>query len=103
MAVAARPREAAGGGAANSSDDITLACDAVGNLTDDGTYDDVYDAFGRLRQVKNQSNQLVEENWYNGLGYRIVVHNDVDGTAARPVHGVTAREQGGTPRPMQRR
>ncbi len=63
----------------DSSDDITLAYDAAGNLTDDGTYDYVYDAFGRLRQVKNQSSQLVEENWYNGLGYRIVVHNDVDG------------------------
>ncbi|MCA9281060.1 MAG: hypothetical protein H6812_10565 [Phycisphaeraceae bacterium] len=63
----------------DSSDDITLSYDAVGNMTDDGTYDYVYDAFGRLRQVKDQSANLVEENWYNGLGYRIVAHNDVDG------------------------
>jgi YD repeat-containing protein len=56
------------------------AYDANGNLTDDGVnYTYVYDAFGRLRTVKNRSNSaIVEENHYNGLNQRIGWHYDVD-------------------------
>jgi YD repeat-containing protein len=56
------------------------AYDANGNLTDDGVnYTYVYDAFGRLRTVKNRSNAaVVEENHYNGLNQRIGWHYDVD-------------------------
>jgi RHS repeat-associated protein len=55
--------------------------DAVGNMVDDGkNYDFEYDAFGRMRKVKNRSNSaLVAEYTYNGLGYRIGWHYDVDG------------------------
>jgi len=51
-----------------------------GNLTDDGAnYEYVYDAFGRLREVNNTSNQnMVAEYKYNALGYRISVHQDTD-------------------------
>jgi hypothetical protein len=53
----------------DGTDDITLAYDAAGNLTDDGKdYKYVYDAFGRLRKVNNQSDVLVAEYTYNGLG-----------------------------------
>ncbi len=49
-------------------------------MTDDGKdYKYVYDAFGRLVAVKNQSNALVAEYTYNGLGYRTGWHYDVDG------------------------
>ncbi|MCI0456510.1 MAG: RHS repeat protein, partial [Gemmataceae bacterium] len=61
--------------------EFTLVHDKLGNLTDDGQhYEYVYDAFGRLRQVKNTSNQnLVAEYRYNGLGHRIGWRYDVDG------------------------
>lgn len=60
-------------------DGATLTYDAVGNLTDDGeTYEYVYDAFGRLVQVKNQSSNLVSQHRYNGLGYRIAWQYDLD-------------------------
>ena len=66
----------------NSSggDEFTLAYDAVGTLTDDGEdYEYEWDAFGRLRKVKNTSGSaLVAEYRYNGLGYRIAVHEDTD-------------------------
>ena len=39
----------------------------------------VYDAFGRLRKVNDQSDALVEEFKYNGLGQRIGWHYNVDG------------------------
>jgi RHS repeat-associated protein len=54
--------------------------DANGNLTDDGVnYTYEYDAFGRLRKVKNRSNSaVVEENVYNGLNQRIGWHYDAD-------------------------
>lgn len=49
--------------------------DVVGNLIDDEeTYKYVYDAFGRLRKVFDQSDELVAEHRYNGLGYRIGWH-----------------------------
>src|SRR5690606_29755538 len=56
------------------------AYDKVGNQTDDGvTYTYVYDAFGRLRQVKNRSDgSLVAEYRYNGLGFRIGWHADAE-------------------------
>jgi len=55
------------------------AINAVGATTDDGRdYRFVYDAFGRLRKVLNQSNVLRAEYTYNGLGYRIGWHFDAD-------------------------
>ena len=57
----------------------TLAYDGPGNLTDDGeSYKYEWDAFYRLRKVKNQSNNLVAEYRYNGLGFRIAEHADTD-------------------------
>ncbi len=63
----------------NGSDNFTLLYDEVGNLTDDGQHHEyVYDAFGRLRKVKNQSSVQTTEYRYNGLGHRITWHYDVD-------------------------
>jgi RHS repeat-associated protein len=59
--------------------DYTLAYDGSGDLTDDGqSYKYEWDAFLRLRKIKNQSNQLVAEYRYNGVGYRIAEHIDTD-------------------------
>ena len=67
-------------------DNYALTYDAAGNLTNDGqTYKFEYDAFGRLRKLKDQSNNVVEEFRYNGLNHRIAwlydadADNDVDG------------------------
>ena len=51
-----------------------------GDLTDDGRhYKLVYDPFGRLRFVKRTDNQaVVAEYRYNGLGFRVGWHYDVD-------------------------
>ena len=64
----------------NGTDDHTLSYDEVGNLTDDGeNYTYEWDAFGRLRKVKNRSTSaLVAEYRYNGLGHRIAEHVDTD-------------------------
>lgn len=64
----------------NGSDNYTLTYDAAGNMTDDGqTYEYEYDAFYRLRKVKNTSNQaLIAEYRYNGLGHRIGIHEDTE-------------------------
>ncbi|MFN0007039.1 MAG: RHS repeat-associated core domain-containing protein [Planctomycetota bacterium] len=64
----------------NGSDNYTLTYDAAGNMTDDGKdYEYEYDAFYRLRKVKNTSNQaLIAEYRYNGLGHRIGIHEDTD-------------------------
>lgn len=63
----------------NASVNFTLTHDAAGQLTDDGkSYKYKYDGFGRLKEVKNQSNALVAEYRYNGLGYRIGWHYDTD-------------------------
>ena len=64
----------------DSTDDYTLSYDAVGNMTDDGEdYEYKYDPFGRLRKVNDTGDQsLVAEYKYNGLGYRISVHEDTD-------------------------
>ena len=52
--------------------DETLTYNAVGQLTDDDSeWEYVYDAFGRLCEVKNQSSALVAEYRYNGLGFQI--------------------------------
>ncbi len=65
---------------ATGGDEFTLAYDGVGNLTDDGqNYEYVYDVWGRLRQVKDTGDQhLIAEYWYNGLGYRITMHEDTE-------------------------
>jgi len=64
----------------SGSDDYTLTYDAAGNLTDDGeNYEYEWDAFYRLRKINDTSDQsLVAEFKYNGLGYRISVHEDTD-------------------------
>ncbi len=63
----------------NGTDDYTLTYDGDGNLTDDGeSYKYVYDPFGRLRKVNNQSDALVAEYKYNGPGHMIAVHEDTD-------------------------
>jgi RHS repeat-associated protein len=64
----------------NGSNNYTLVYDAAGNLTDDGeSYEYEWDAFYRLRRVKKTTDQgLVAEHKYNGLGYRISVHEDTD-------------------------
>jgi hypothetical protein len=63
----------------NASNNYTLSYDGSGDLTDDGqSYKYEYDSFLRLRKVKNQSNALVAEYRYNGLGHRIAVHEDTD-------------------------
>ena len=50
-----------------------------GDLTDDGqAYKYTYDAFGRLRKVHNQSDELVAEYRYNGLGHLIAIHHDTN-------------------------
>ncbi len=64
----------------NGTVNYTLGYDKAGNQTDDGQhYTYVYDAFGRLRQVKNRSDSsLVAEYRYNGLGFRIGWYYDAD-------------------------
>jgi RHS repeat-associated protein len=62
-------------------DSINLLYDKVGNLVDDDeNYIYEYDAFGRLRRVKNQEDppELVAEYTYNGLGYRLGWHYDTE-------------------------
>ncbi|RNC81833.1 MAG: hypothetical protein ED559_08630 [Phycisphaera sp.] len=64
----------------DTTDDYTLSYDEVGNLVDDGEdYEYVYDPFGRLKEVLDESDQsLIAEYTYNGLGFRISEHYDVD-------------------------
>jgi YD repeat-containing protein len=64
----------------NGINDYTLSYDANGNMTDDGqSYTYVYDAFNRLRKVKNRSNSnLLGEYRYNGLGHRMGIHEDTN-------------------------
>jgi RHS repeat-associated protein len=68
----------------DSSDDFSLAYDAVGNMTDDGeNYEYVWDVFGRLRAVYVRAtspakSQLVSAYRYNGLGYLVARHQDTD-------------------------
>jgi YD repeat-containing protein len=69
---------------ADSTIDYTLAYDKAGHQTDDGkTYKYVYDAFGRLRQIKHRTtNALISEHTYNALGFRVGWHYDADADAA---------------------
>ena len=70
-----------------TDDFVDLGYDPMGNLTDDKEdYRYVYDVWGRLRKVKDQSDNLVAEYTYNGLGHRIGWHYDVtdDGTTGQP-------------------
>lgn len=54
---------------ARSTPSATLAYDDAGQMTDDGaSYKYVYDAFGRLVEVKNQSNATVATHRSNALG-----------------------------------
>jgi hypothetical protein len=63
----------------NSSNNYTLTYGATGNLTDDAeSYEYEYDAFNRLRKIKNQSATLLAEYRYNGLGFMTGVHEDTD-------------------------
>jgi RHS repeat-associated protein len=64
----------------DGTDEFALAYDAAGNLTDDGeAYTYEWDAFYRLRRVVNRETQnLVAEYWYNGLGYLLTRHQDTD-------------------------
>jgi RHS repeat-associated protein len=64
----------------DSTPDYSPTYDAVGNLTDDQElYEYGYDAFGRLRTVKNTTTQALKSEFkYNGLGYRISTHQDTD-------------------------
>jgi len=59
--------------------DYTLSHDAVGSLTDDDQYHEyVYDVWGRLRKVNNQTPNPVSEYRYNGLNRRISMQHDDD-------------------------
>lgn len=65
----------------NGSNNYTLTYDAAGHLTDDKqSYKYVYDAWGRLVTVKDQSfiPKVVAEYRYNGINHRIGVHYDTD-------------------------
>ncbi len=64
----------------DGGNEFALTYDPAGNMTDDGEhYEYEWDAFYRLRKVKRTDNQaLVAEYRYNGLGYRIAVHEDTD-------------------------
>ena len=63
----------------DSTDEWTLTYDKVGNLTDDGdSFEFVWDAFGRLRKLKNQSGDVISEYKYNGLNHRIYAIHDTD-------------------------
>jgi YD repeat-containing protein len=60
-----------------------------GQMTDDGkTYKMVYDAFGRLVQVKDRtgSNYIVAEYRYDGLGQRVAQHTGTAGVSNRSVN-----------------
>lgn len=64
----------------NSSPNYSPAYDAVGNMTDDGkAYTLEYDAFGRLRKIRDRgTTDLIEEFTYNGLNHRVGWHYDVN-------------------------
>jgi RHS repeat-associated protein len=58
----------------------TLVYDAVGNLTDNGNDQEyVYDVFGRLVEVNDQSSNLIARYRYNGAHQRIGFQYDTDG------------------------
>jgi hypothetical protein len=69
-----------GTGSAYATTTYTPAYDGNGGMTNDGkTYKYEYDAFGRMRKVRNRTNDaLVSEYKYNALGYRIRWTYDTD-------------------------
>jgi hypothetical protein len=64
----------------DSTNDYSLAYDAAGNLTDDGeTYAYEYDAWYRLRKIKDRGTSAVlSEHQYYGNGFRAGEHYDAD-------------------------
>jgi YD repeat-containing protein len=71
------------GGTFNAADEQTgrgsdtLVYDAVGNLTDNGDDQEyVYDVFGRLVEVNDQSGNLIARYRYNGANQRIAFQHD---------------------------
>ena len=63
----------------NGTDDHTLVYNKLGQLTDDDEhYKYVYDAFGRLRFVKDTDdpNPVIATYRYNGLGHLISVEQN---------------------------
>ncbi len=65
----------------NGSNNYTQTTDAAGNLTDDGkSYKFIYDGFNRLVKVTDRAMtpRTRAEYRYNGLGWRIGVHDDAD-------------------------
>lgn len=59
--------------------DYTLTYNKLGQTTDDGHYNEyVYDGFGRLKTINNQSHNPVEQFSYDGLGHRISWKYDTD-------------------------
>ncbi|MBX3405066.1 MAG: hypothetical protein KF699_16785 [Phycisphaeraceae bacterium] len=64
-----------------TGNNFTLAYNLRGDLEDEGGtggYKYVYDAFGRLVEVRRQNNSLVAAYRYNGLNQRITWHYDAD-------------------------
>lgn len=55
--------------------------DELGSGSASAGYKYEYDAFGRLRKIKNQSNALVSEYLYDALGRRVGWHYDADADA----------------------
>jgi len=64
----------------NGTNNYSLGYDSTGDLTDDGVnYTYEWDCFYRLRRIQNRTNAaLVAEYSYNGLGFEIGEHVDVD-------------------------
>ncbi|NNF64227.1 MAG: RHS repeat-associated core domain-containing protein, partial [Acidimicrobiia bacterium] len=65
----------------NATNDYNLSHTSAGQLDDDDEkYEYVFDAFGRLRKIKQTDGDrnVVAEYKYNGLGHRIAWHYDAD-------------------------
>jgi YD repeat-containing protein len=64
----------------NGTNNYSLTYDAAGNLTDDGeTYAYEYDAWYRLRKIKDRGTSAVlSEHQYYGNGFRAGEHYDAD-------------------------
>lgn len=61
----------------NQTDNVVPAYDAAGNLTDDKRdWKYTYDAWYRLVEVRDLSNNLKAQFRYNGLGYRVSTRYD---------------------------
>lgn len=65
---------------ASGTSDIKFSYDDLGSTKDDGRYIYVHDIQGRIIYVKDRDTQsIIAEYAYNGLGYRIGVHYDANG------------------------